>query len=305
MKLKHSFFICDEDNCTDKEKLVQKLAQKVQKELECIYCDYYKHKSFKTFQDVQNHMVSLGHCMMNPDYLHDYDDFYDYSEENMRIIQKYLVDEEAAKNLKNVMAVKVEHKDEKKEFDIKEENEDEWVEMSDDDQGHSQQRAKKTAKLPTVDGEHIVLDGNLIDPKKKYNLRQFFVRKVTVNHLGELVLPNNKVLGNKKYKVFYNQRFRDNQLEKQHLIRALENHKVINSSTELVLHSNIDELRALYKKTVAVQNEERFKNFKKFEENKDKISQDYTRIYIKRMLKMNQRHNRVLSKHYRDRNLCV
>ena len=69
MKLKHSFFICDEDNCTDKEKLVNKLAQKVQKDLECIFCDYYKHKTFKTFQDVQNHMVSLGHCMMNPDYL--------------------------------------------------------------------------------------------------------------------------------------------------------------------------------------------------------------------------------------------
>ncbi len=302
--MKHSFFICDEDNCTNKSELLKKLAQKVQKDLECIFCDFYKHKTFKTFQDVQNHMVSLGHCMMNPDYLHDYDDFYDYSEENMKIIQKYLVDEEAAKNLKNVVGFKVEHKEDNKDGKIKEEeNEEEWEELS-DEEGKPKKRQGEKHQGVSEDG-HIILNGNLIDPKKKHNLRQFFVRKVTINHLGELVLPNNKVLGNKKYKVFYNQRFRDHELERQHLVRALENRKVISNGTELMLRSDIGELRALYKRTVAVQDLERHKNFKRFEETQDKIGQEYTRIYAKRMTRTLLRHNRVLSKHYRDRNLCV
>ncbi len=304
MKLKHSFFICDEDNCTDKEKMIGKLAQKIQKDLECIFCDYYKHKNFKTFQDVQNHMTSLGHCMMNQDYLHDYDDFYDYSEENMKIIQKYIINENDVKGQKNVVGFKVEHKD-KTEGEKIEEEDEEWIELSEDETEKGQKRFKKRRDGEKDENGNVILDGNLIDPKKKHNLRQFFVKKVTINHLGELVLPNNKVLGNRKYKIYYNQRYRENYLEKQNLIKALQSRKVVSSSTDLVLRADITELRNLYNKTIAAEDQEKFKKFKKFEESREKISQEYRRIWSKRQIKMNIVHNRVLSTHYRDRNLCI
>lgn len=34
-------------------------------------------------------MISSGHCMMNQDFVDDFAKFYDYSKENLELIQKY------------------------------------------------------------------------------------------------------------------------------------------------------------------------------------------------------------------------
>lgn len=294
MKLQHSFFICDEDNCTDPRRLVLRLARKIHKDLECIFCDYYKRRSFKTASDVQRHMTGVGHCMMNPDYLADFDEFYDYSAENLQLIQKYLVVGEQARARPDVVAVNVGGPAEITE-------EDEWVEVSGDE---TEPRKPERPMSGGVDGK-VLVDGRLIDPRQKHNLRQFFVRRTTANHLGELVLPNSKVLGSRKYRLYYRQRFRDNLLERQHLLRVLEAKKIICANTDLMIRNDITELRGLYDRTVAHDEQRRIERIKKFEQRAETQDQEYSRIYTKRLQNTNKRHNRILSKHYRDRNLCV
>ena len=77
MKAEHSFFIPDIGNCIDVVGLLKKLANKIAKDLTCIYCEHTKSKTFKSFRDVQKHMKDLGHCMINPDFLSEYREFYD------------------------------------------------------------------------------------------------------------------------------------------------------------------------------------------------------------------------------------
>lgn len=40
--------------------------------------------------DVQKHMITLGHCMMNPDFMEDFKHLYDFSKENQIIYDKYI-----------------------------------------------------------------------------------------------------------------------------------------------------------------------------------------------------------------------
>ena len=87
MQVQHSFFIVEEQNCVDKVKVLQTLAKNVFEGLECIYCFQ---SSFKKFEDVQRHMISKGHCMMNPDNLEEFKLCYDYSKENQEIYDKYI-----------------------------------------------------------------------------------------------------------------------------------------------------------------------------------------------------------------------
>ena len=314
MSLKHSFFICDEENCTDKQKLINLLATKSQKNLECIFCDYVKHRSFKNFQDVQKHMVDLGHCMMNPGYLHDYDDLYDYSEENMEYIKKYMVEGSEGGNANDYLEFEVvDEKGKKIRKPKTDDNEDEWVNISEEEENEDQEVAegdlvikeeKQTENFTEKNGR-IKISGNLIDPKKKYNLRKFMVRKARINHIGELILPNNKLLGTKKYRIYYNQRYRDNEFQRMHLIKALEARKIIDRSTDVMVRYDLQELRKIYNSTIAIDDKNRLDKTKKLNQQLQKEDQEYRRLFINRNLKKDKRHNLTLSKHYRDRNLLT
>ena len=50
MQTKHSFFILEEDFCTNKSKVLEKLAKKIFVDFECLYC--INEKSYKSFLDV-------------------------------------------------------------------------------------------------------------------------------------------------------------------------------------------------------------------------------------------------------------
>ncbi len=81
MAKKYGFVVYEEKSCMKKEALVKYLAKLIHKETRCIYCD----QRFKTGSDVQKHMVSKMHCLMNPEYFGQYERFYDFSEENRRV----------------------------------------------------------------------------------------------------------------------------------------------------------------------------------------------------------------------------
>lgn len=81
MKNIHSFFISEQEYCTNKEGLLKYLAEKINKGLLCLYCENKGTKDFKTAASLKDHMIDKGHCFMNTDYFDEYSDFYDFSEQ--------------------------------------------------------------------------------------------------------------------------------------------------------------------------------------------------------------------------------
>ena len=81
MAKKFGFIVYEEKSCVKKQDLIKYLAKLIHKENRCIYCD----QRFKNGSDVQKHMVSKMHCLMNPEYFGQYEKFYDFSEENRRV----------------------------------------------------------------------------------------------------------------------------------------------------------------------------------------------------------------------------
>jgi C2H2 type zinc-finger (2 copies) len=81
MAKKFGFIVYEEKSCVKKQELIKYLAKLIHKENRCIYCD----QRFKSGSDVQKHMVSKMHCLMNPEYFGQYEKFYDFSEENRRV----------------------------------------------------------------------------------------------------------------------------------------------------------------------------------------------------------------------------
>lgn len=267
----HSFFICEEEYARDKLGIIKELAQKIFTDFMCINCQYVKRKEFKSFRSVQIHMIELGHCMMNPEYLSDFKRFYDYSGEYQRIVQKY--------ELKQTQQSPQDSSKLKPSKTIAED--DEWEDVSEDE--NQSQAAKQTSKTQV-----------------KMLLSNHFKR----NHLGELILPNNKLLGTKKYLKYYNQRFTNYEFQRNFYVRALENHKVINTNTDLMVYNNLEELKKIYKLTV-VKEENKMKTLVK---DQNRQFQKMDRFYSKKLLTSRVRkdrlHNFVLNKHYVDRNMC-
>lgn len=268
MNKEHSFFICEEEFVKNKEKLVKELAEKIFSDFTCIYCFYQKRKDFGSFRATQLHMLEVGHCMMNPSYLSDYKEFYDYSKEYQRLIEKY-----GSKHAGTVDFVE-DHSDRNDEWeDIEEESVEEKV-------GEENVTSKKQVK-------------DLIN-------KQF--RR---NELGELVLPNNKILGTRKYLKYYQQHFTNYQYQRGFLIRALENGNIINPKTDLMVYNDLKGLKKIYQETI-MKTENRLKTVTK-EQNRLFEKQD--RFYNKKLLKARTRkdrlHNFVFGKFYVDRNMCT
>lgn len=134
MKRRFGFFILDEQFCHRKEDLVKYLAKVIQKERVCIYCNLH----FKTSDSVQKHIVSKQHALMNSEYFAQYDRFYDFREENLRIAK--LLHEQYKDVKANNVILKIKNQSEpaeakKEEKKLPETNEDIKEEGKDGDDG--------------------------------------------------------------------------------------------------------------------------------------------------------------------------
>jgi hypothetical protein len=69
-----SFFIPSIDYLTDLPGLLDYLGQKITVGYTCLYCD----KEFYSMKGVRQHMVDKCHCMMQWDYIEEYEDFYKF-----------------------------------------------------------------------------------------------------------------------------------------------------------------------------------------------------------------------------------
>jgi len=196
MQEKHGFFILEKDMCVDPTKLFKHLAKKIFVKKMCIFYDYKFCGTFKTGQNVQLHMCDKGHCCMNQDAFQEYDNFYDFTEENERVVR---IMEEKAKNLKGGEEFDYHMPESNNQCEglIKEEvSEEEWEDIDDDG-------IKKT-----VDNEEISENKaeKVEAPTKNYQRKVFRLRRAKIMDNDELMLPSGKIAGHKKYGLYYKQR---------------------------------------------------------------------------------------------------
>ena len=268
MNKKHSFFICDEEFAKNKEGIVKEMAEKIFTDFTCIYCIYTKKKEYPSFRSVQMHMFETGHTLMNPEYLNDYARFYDYSIKYQEILEKY----------KNFQP---------HDFAI-EFNDDQSEEWEDEDKLEDITEEKENE--PKV-------------PKTKNELKKFLKSKFTKNHLGELVLPNNKIIGTKRYLRYYNQYYTNNFFQRNFYIKALENRKVISDSNALMVYNDLAELKKIYKTTIFEEDNERKKLIKLQNKQIQLVDELYNKKLLKQRVRKDLRHNYTLNKFFKDRNM--
>lgn len=75
----HSFFLSEEQYCTDIRGILQHLGEKINQVYLCILCENKGCKLFTTGEAVKKHMISKGHCFMQSEIFDEYADFYDFT----------------------------------------------------------------------------------------------------------------------------------------------------------------------------------------------------------------------------------
>ena len=276
MRVEHGFFIQDDDNCVAKEELLVGLASKVEKSKECIHCE----TGFKQLKDVQKHMLDSRHVLMSKALLSDFARLYDFTADNIMLATKYGIpidqpteEQQVAEAGAGVIA--------------EASGEDEWEDV------------EESAPLPKID---------LL--KQKNYIRAKVAKMCRVNHMNELELPSGRVIGSRDYRVYYHQRYRNNFYERETILKRL--HRLDHSTgaeqshnQEIVRTGDLVQLRALCK---TLMKEDRIKRriaVQKIEDSCDRAMMRYNNIKGRQSTCKDSRHNRVLSKHYRDRNLCT
>ena len=305
MKKKHSFFICDETNCTSKIDIIKLLAEKIFVSFECIFCNIIKDKTFKTFGDVQKHMVDMGHCMMNQDDIGEFKKFYDYSEENEKIIQKYILNENGSfkftkEDLEEFEIIEIAGEDE--EVD----NPEEWVSVSEEELEAFTQTDKKTTideenKIENEEGEEKDLISKILDPSKQYDLRRFVMSKSKKLSNGELKLPNDKILGNKKYALYYNQNYRE-YFDLKKMRKFLTENKVV-SDCKALIEAPYGKVKEMYLQAYKLENSKKSKVTKDLNRKNEKIRIRIMRKKQKTEFRKDKKHNKVLTTYHKDQTL--
>lgn len=124
---------------------------------------------------------------MNPDNMDQFKLFYDYSKENQLIYEKYIKSgmftEEDLKDFETLEVVQ---------RDAAVDDEDEWKSIDEEE------------------FEGIMVEPNAVkqESDKYYDLRNFAFYHTKKQRGDELKLPNGKLIGHKKYEVFYKQKLR-------------------------------------------------------------------------------------------------
>ena len=275
MGLAHSFFVCDEDFVVDKEGLVRELAERVFGDLNCLHCFHHHKKEFASFRAVQVHMLEKGHTMMHPDFMEDFGRFYDFTPKYLEIERKYR-DAGSSAGSPPVMGKDADESGE-------------W----EDQEGQEGQEGLTRAPADSPSSF------------SKNDLKRLLRSKFRKNHLGELVLPSGRLVGARKNLRYYKQHCSLNLFERQFYARALEAHRVVDSSGVLMLYNDLPELKRVYKLTV-LKKENALKQATKAQnrqfEKADRQFNVNSRRAKDRTLKL---HNHVLTTHYKDRNLCT
>ena len=180
MHRKYGFFIPDQEYLIDKEGLVGYCHEKIKLGHICLCC----HKTFTTWQGCQKHMISTRHTKLRYERgidLEEFDPFYDFAEADAEFLAKY------SKN-NNANDTDMEVVEEKGNDD-----DDEWEDVSDDEEMVEKQECED-------DGLYDSLYDGYQEEIAKYGF--------DVTPLGELILPDGRIIGHRTLSRYYKQHFR-------------------------------------------------------------------------------------------------
>ena len=177
---------------------------------------------------------------MNPDKMDYFEEFYDFSNENLAFLERKL------KNLQVRQYSEIPQEgtqsSAQKPNKIIEENEEEWEDFSDDeileDKPIIKEEKSESEECTTQKDEKFVLvEGYWRPLKQKLLTTKFQKNQISRNEKGEMVLPNGDIVGHRKYLKYYKQNMHDLVRRKNELIFALTNRAQKESSEERQLAS--------------------------------------------------------------------
>jgi hypothetical protein len=215
----------DDHNCIKQQELYETyLAEIVFIQNKCIFCgkwvyfrlikDDNSRHVFKNWDAAQRHMRDMGHCKMNPEAMDLVDEFYDYSEENLKFLQRKF------DNLQ--IKLKNEIETNKSEEVIIEE--DEWEDCDSEEEEEILEEKigqENETKKEEEDEQYVLIRGYWHPLRDKIVTSKFIRDNLEINDKEEVVLPNGKILGNRKYAKYYKQNMVEIVRKKSEIIRAL------------------------------------------------------------------------------------
>jgi len=178
MQQHHGMFIPDVEYLVDPEGLVAFLAHKATNGQTCLSCN----RQFRTSQSCIQHMIDSCHCRIRYEHADDFEelgDFYDFTTSYPDDAPP-LVDGEEDDAIGRV------------------DEDDGWESVSDED-GHVEEDMPEVDDVDDDEKREIDPEGGK-GPGK---------RTITVNEQGELLLLDGRIAGNRKWRRFYKQRYRD------------------------------------------------------------------------------------------------
>jgi len=196
MQRKYGFFLPDREYLSDLEGLVGYCHEKIKLGQMCLYC----HRVFGTWQGCQKHMIAKQHCKLKYEYgvdLEDLEVFYDFQSANREFLKGIGVDASTAMAATTTSTKGGGGDDSAMEVEgMGEEDggeEDGWEDISDDE----------------ADGDDAMEEDNEDEDMADEYEEQVAARMgFEVTALGELVLPDGRIIGHRELRRYYKQRLR-------------------------------------------------------------------------------------------------
>ena len=183
MQRKYGFFLPDIEYLTDKEGLIGYCHEKIKLGHMCLYCQ----RVFSSWQGTQKHMISTRHTKLRYEQdidLEEFTVFYDFSEANAEFLGQPQRVKDTKKATSTVVA------DDEDEMDIAEEggDDEEWEDVSDDEEAEENDEQDEDEDMYDAFNEQVAKMGFDVTP------------------LGELILPDGRIVGHRSLRRYYKQR---------------------------------------------------------------------------------------------------
>ncbi len=276
MEVAHGFFLVEEDFLVDREGLLKEIVDQIFCDNACLFCQFVKKRDWGSWKAAQHHMVETGHCLINPDFLSYYTKFYDYS--------------------KALEGAKVKYGDQAA-VEVPAEEDDGWIDIEEESNELAEDKSQK-------DGQSSAAKNGGRKVSSRMEWKHFIQKQFKKNALGELVMPDNRILGVRRFRKYYEQPATNNPFQRNFFLKALRE-KIGEEETALMVHMDIKELREAYQLEVLEErNALRIARLRELKAVHQKNMRWERRLNRTRVRK-DRMHNYTLNKHYVDRNMCT
>lgn len=278
MEMAHGFFLLEEDYLVDREGLLKEIVEQIFQDNACLYCQFVKKRDWGSWKAAQHHMLETGHCLLNPDFLSNYAKFYDYSKALEGAKAKY-----GGQAAGEVQA-----------------DDDGWIDIDEEDE----EGDELTEDKPKEEGQSAAAKeaGRKVSSRSEW--KSYLQKQFKKNALGELVMPDNRVLGVRKYRKYYEQPANNNPFQRDYFLKALRE-KIGDEETALMVHMDIKELKEAYQlRVLEEENALRMAHLREMRAVHQK-NMHWERRLNRTRVRKDRMHNYTLNKHYVDRNMCT